>query len=294
MAMPGRISRQIDTVAARLSSFGMEDFISSELALPSNHLLRNPGKLMRPALVFLGADYVGIQDLGKYIELATAIELLHTSSLIHDDIIDKDGMRRGRPSTHSKYGIESAILAGDALISKAIQEANAYGREVVETISKAAMKMSAGEILDYRYQKSGMVPDMREYLKVVELKSSSLIGVSTSIAALHAEDHRADKLYEFGMLLGTAFQIMDDMSDFGGNGAGGKRDLNIVACIREREGCDTRSAFAKAADANREYVRDAISKLGNRKSAALFKEYAKQVEVSPEMEMVLSGGRPHL
>lgn len=288
--MPDKVKRQTNAVVSRLASFGIEDFINNELSLPSGYLLRNPGKLMRPSLVFLGADYVGIEDLGKYIELASAIELLHISSMIHDDIIDKDATRRGGQATHVRYGIESAILAGDALIAKAIQEANGYGREVVDLISKTAMKMSAGEIVDYRYQKNGIIPNLREYLKVAELKSSSLIGVSTSIAALHAEDHRVNKLYEFGMSLGTAFQIRDDIIDFFDPGRNKKSGytLNIVACIKEHEKVDTGSALLSAADLNRKYVRNARSKLGNRKGAALFKEYAGRVEVNLDKETVLN------
>jgi geranylgeranyl pyrophosphate synthase len=294
LKVPVKIRKETEKVIAKFASFGLEEFINNELAEPSKYLLNKPGKLLRPTLVFLGADYIGIEDLGLYVDLAASIELLHTSSLIHDDIIDKDISRRGIEATHLKYGIADAILGGDALISKAIQEANRYGTDVVDSISKAAMKMCAGEIIDHSYQRSQVVPTLKDYLKVAELKSSTLVGVSTSVAAVHRSNAKAARLNEFGVSLGTAFQIRDDMIDFVSmNGDRNEEDgfpykLNIVRCIKENEGVDLESALLKASSLNRKYVRKAISKLGDSKNALLLREYASKVEIDSGEEFALN------
>lgn len=284
--VPERIMKETAKVAKRIGSLGVRDFVNAELAEPSSYLLRKPGKMLRPALVFLGADYMGVRDLGEYVGLGAAIELLHTSSLMHDDIVDKDIVRRGIEATHLRYGTERAILGGDALISKAIQEANRYGERVVGSISEAAMKMCAGEMMDYGYQRDSLIPGLKDYLKVAELKSSTLIGVSTSIAAVHRSDRSARRLYHFGMALGTAFQIRDDVIDFFGLGGARSRErsgyrLNVVRCIKEQEG-SVDEAVGKALELNRAYVRKAILRLGNSKNASLFRDYAGRVELPPE------------
>lgn len=283
--MPLKIAREAAKVYEKIGSFGPREFVNAELAEPSTHLLKRPGKMLRPALVFLGADYIGVDSLSEYVGLGAAIELLHISSLVHDDIVDKDVSRRGVEATHVKYGTEKAILSGDALISMAVSEANRYGGRVVGAISDAAMKMCAGEMVDYRYQNGSVVPSIDEYLRVAELKSSTLIGTSTSIVALHRSDERAVKLRAFGMGLGIAFQIRDDILDFSGTDGGadsGRHRLNIVRCIKEHDGVGDSEAVAKAAEMNNMHVDKALSELDDGSNAELFRDYAGRVKVSVE------------
>ena len=279
LEIPEKIRRFTDNTMARLVAMNLSDFVNAELAEPAGYLLKNRGKLLRPALVFLGADYIEAEDIDAYTGIAEAVELLHTSSLVHDDIIDKDMVRRGRPSTNARYGNEAAILAGNALISGAIQSASPYGSEVVEAISKTAMKMCAGEMLDFKYQNMDGVPNIEDYINAAGLKSSSLIGTSTSIAAVYNHNEKSSELYEFGFLLGTAFQIRDDIIDFSGESLSGRRRLNIVNCIMENRGIGEEDAMLKAAEMNVRYVEDAISKLSDKDSSKLFVEYAKKVAV---------------
>ncbi len=279
LEIPEKIRKFTEGTMARLAAMNLSDFINEELAEPAGYLLKNRGKLLRPALVFLGADYIGAEDIERYTGIAEAVELLHTSSLVHDDIIDKDMVRRGRPSTNARFGNEAAILAGNALISRAIQSASPYGSEVVEAISKTAMKMCAGEMLDFKYQNMGGVPKIEEYIKAAGLKSSSLIGTSTSIAAIYDHDKKSSELYEFGFLLGTAFQIRDDIIDFSGEILRGKRRLNIVNCMMESYSIGREEAMLKASEMNVRYVEDAISKLSDEESSDLFVSYAEKVAV---------------
>lgn len=274
--LPQGIKSQVERTARRLKALAKRDFIEKELDEPSRYLLVAPGKLLRPTLVFLGADYSGARDLGRYVGLASSIELLHVSSLIHDDIIDKDLRRRGKAAVHAKFGIENAILAGDALISKAIQEATPYGSAVVDSIAKAAMKMCAGEALDYKYQSSGSQPGVLGYLKIARLKSAELIGTSVAIPALHSSRKSASELYRFGVDIGTAFQIRDDIQDF--EDAGGSRRLNAVRCIMKEKGCNKEKGIGYAAALNRDYVKRAVAMLKNRRKAPLLREYAGMIE----------------
>ena len=279
LEIPEKIRRFTDNTMARLAAMNLSDFVNPELAEPAGYLLKNRGKLLRPALVFLGADYIEAEDIDAYTGIAEAVELLHTSSLVHDDIIDKDMVRRGMPSTNARYGNEAAILAGNALISRAIQSASPYGSEVVEAISKTAMKMCAGEMLDFKYQNMDGVPKIEDYINAAGLKSSSLIGTSTSIAAVYNHNKKSSELYDFGFLLGTAFQIRDDIIDFSGESLSGRRRLNIVNCIMENNGMKEEDAMLKAAEMNVRYVEDAISKLSDKDSSKLFVEYAEKVAV---------------
>ncbi len=275
--LPDRIRMQVEKTAVRLKSFSKRDFIERELDEPSRYLLVTPGKLLRPTLVFLGAEYIGSRNLGKYVGLASSIELLHVSSLIHDDIIDKDIKRRGKKAVHAKFGAEKAILAGDALISKAIQEATPYGSKVVDAIAKAAMKMCAGEVLDYKYQSYGDQPSISNYLKVARLKSTELIGTAAAIPALHASNRSAGELYRFGIEIGVAFQIRDDIQDFGST-KGGRR-LNVVRCIMKEKNCSKEKSIDYAASLNRNYVKSAIGKLKNNDKASLLRDYAGMIGV---------------
>lgn len=279
LEIPEKIRRFTDNTMARLAAMNLSDFVNEELMEPAGYLLKNRGKLLRPALVFLGADYIEAEDIDAYTGIAEAVELLHTSSLVHDDIIDKDMIRRGKPSTNAKYGNEAAILAGNALISRAIQSASPYGSEVVEAISKTAMKMCAGEMLDFKYQNMDGVPKIEDYINAAGLKSSSLIGTSTSIAAVYNHNKKSGELYDFGFLLGTAFQIRDDIIDFSGESLSGRRRLNIVNCIMENNGIKEEDAMLKAAEMNVRYVEDAISRLSDKANSRLFVEYAEKVAV---------------
>lgn len=281
--IPVEIKEQTNKVVRRLKSFGMEDFVNKELAEPSIYLLKSPGKLLRPTLVFLGAQYSGA-EIGNYVRLATAVELLHTSSLIHDDIVDKDLTRRGLSAVHVKYGTENAILAGDALISKAIQEASPYGEKVINSISRAAMIMCSGEVLDYMYQKDRRVPGLSKYLEVAELKSSALIGTSAKLAAIHRTDGSEHELYDFGINLGTAFQIRDDVIDFFGIADKKSKDksnwrLNAIRSIIKDKKVSPKEAVEIAKELNHRYIERAVKELNGKEDGMLLKKYASSVRL---------------
>ena len=209
----GNINKFLEIVRKRLSSIPKSEFFNDKLHSASIHLLNDKAKLVRAKLILSVAEILK-NDPSDFVNLAMAVELLHTSSLIHDDIIDKDRQRRGIETVNIKYGNETAMLAGDALIARAVQISSEYGGEVTSFIAKSAMRMCAGEQLDYEYQKNGKIPNLDDYLNLVGLKCGALIAASCAVVPLYTNKKYKESLYNFGENIGIAFQIRDDIADF--------------------------------------------------------------------------------
>ncbi|MDE1825773.1 MAG: polyprenyl synthetase family protein [Candidatus Micrarchaeota archaeon] len=283
--LPVNVRDELRETLRRIRLLGTEDFLVPALSDPSRYLLSSPGKLVRPALVLCSAHAIGKQA-GKYVDLAISVELMHTSSLIHDDIIDGDRIRRGKQTVSSKYGIQSAIVAGDALIAKAVMLASAYGGNVMSAISRSAMEMCAGESLDSYFQRERKTPDIETYMKIARLKSASLISASCSAPAIHSSDGRVKIMAGFGMDLGIAFQIRDDVMDFmqrdKRNGGGSEKFRpNIVATLHS-SGLSTRKAIEEAIAINNRYVIRARKRLGRGRLADIFDTYTDQIMLGPK------------
>lgn len=180
------------------------------------------GKRIRPLILLLAAESIKISNhdysnLSDDIFLAaSAIELLHTESVIHDDIIDQENMRRGRPSFHVKYGYNSSILTADFVLGIILNIGSKVNNSTVSgELSKAAIKMSEGEMMEI---KMGKNPDihMREYIQVLENKTASLFESSSKIGAIlgGGTDEEVRSMAAFGHLLGIAYQIHDDLVDW--------------------------------------------------------------------------------
>ncbi|MEM0138622.1 MAG: polyprenyl synthetase family protein [Thermoplasmatales archaeon] len=242
-------------------------FSSRSLMRSTFHLLNVDGKLLRPTLVFVGAESVGLNSI-KYVNLAIAIEYLHISSLIHDDIIDKDEVRRGVETVHKKFGIENAILAGDALIARAVYLSAVYGEDAVRHISEAAFRMCDGESMDFCTQRKKLDTTLENYMDIARKKTASLISTSTSIAAISEKmgDKVIGSLSQAGELLGVAFQVRDDVINAVGAYELGKRPgkddykfnrPNIVTVL-ERSGYTKKEAVNESIEVMSSNVRKAI------------------------------------
>lgn len=180
------------------------------------------GKRIRPLILLLSseavlADKVRSIDNSEDIFLASsAIELLHTESVIHDDIIDKESVRRGKPSFHVKYGYNSSILTADFVLGIILNMCSKIDNANVSAeLSKAATKMSEGEMMEIRLAKD---PGLKEddYIKVVEYKTASLFEASSKIGAIlgSGREDEIQAMGSFGHLLGIAYQIHDDLLDW--------------------------------------------------------------------------------
>ena len=286
--LPVIIKKSLLRTAVRLNSLNAADFINKPLAAPSKHLITANGKYVRPTLVFISASALK-KNPADFIDLGASIELLHVASLVHDDIIDRDEVRRGMPAVHIKYGTEAAILAGDALISKSIQLSSKYGPEVIDAISHAAMIMCAGEMMDFRFQREHMIPSLKDYIKIAELKSASLIATAASIVAVHGNDAPlAKKLYEFGRDAGVAFQMRDDIFNFMGLNDSSKKSTgndgikfrpNIVEVLLNERQDKPEIAVSNAIELNNSAIDKALQKLDGTIMAKTFVDYANLIRV---------------
>lgn len=189
------------------------------LGMALDHLTRRTGKQMRPILVMLaarGADNSVEVVSDQVIHAAIAMELLHTASLVHDDIVDGSDRRRGQKSVNSLLDNKAAVLVGDFLLSKAIEHAVACGdNRVVALISNVGIMLSDGELLQLANVNSKEIGEAA-YYEVVRKKTASLFSACAEVGALLATDHPGYiyTMKRFGMLLGICFQLKDDIFDY--------------------------------------------------------------------------------
>jgi octaprenyl-diphosphate synthase len=180
------------------------------------------GKRIRPLILLLAAESIKISNRDNSILTndiflaASAIELLHTESVIHDDIIDQENLRRGKPSFHVKYGYNSSILTADFVLGIILNIGSKINNPIVSgELSKAAIKMSEGEMMEIRMGKN---PDIsiRDYIHVLENKTASLFEASSKIGAIlgGGTEDEIHSMATFGHLLGIAYQIHDDLVDW--------------------------------------------------------------------------------
>lgn len=190
-----------------------------ELYKASRYLVDAGGKRLRPAVLILAAEAVG-SDLKSVLPAAVAVELVHNFTLIHDDIMDKDDVRRGMPAVHVIWGEAGAILAGDTLYSKAFEILSKAENDpsrilkCMDVLSKACTEICEGQWLDMDFEKRERVTES-EYIEMVEKKTSVLYATAAKIGALlgGASDEVADALFEYGRLIGIGFQMYDDVLD---------------------------------------------------------------------------------
>lgn len=173
------------------------------------------GKLMRPMLLLLVAKEWGAVKSTAF-KAALTLELLHTASLVHDDIVDDSDMRRGRPSVRSIYGNKAAVLAGDYLLSTALESVALCGDiEIVSIVSHIGKQLSEGELLQLFNTQDADFSEER-YYNIIRLKTASLFSAATRIGAITAGAGAADieRMTRLGDLIGLCFQIRDDIFDY--------------------------------------------------------------------------------
>jgi octaprenyl-diphosphate synthase len=179
------------------------------------YLFDGGGKRMRPALLLLSARLLG-RDSDEEVTYAAVIELIHTATLIHDDIIDRSSLRRGRRTVNELWGNSLTVLLGDWLYTRALQKALAHGNlEVIRHLCDATLAMTEGELL--AQQRLGAIDlSVDEYFQIIDRKTACLFGAAARIPSLMTPaDVEAGKALErYGRALGTCFQLVDDLLDF--------------------------------------------------------------------------------
>ncbi|MCI0563207.1 MAG: polyprenyl synthetase family protein [Nitrososphaera sp.] len=175
------------------------------------------GKRIRPLILVLSAECIDSRKAGPDAYLAaSAIELLHTESIIHDDIIDDEDVRRGKPSFHVKYGYYSSILTADFVLGMILNIGSKLrDSRVVNELSNAATRMSEGEMMEIRLGKEIDISE-DDYIKVLEYKTASLFEASAKIGGMigGGDEDQVRAMSSFGNLLGIAYQIHDDLMDW--------------------------------------------------------------------------------
>jgi geranylgeranyl diphosphate synthase type II len=184
---------------------------------PNEYFLQQGGKRIRPVLCLMGNELFDEIKPDTW-EIATAIELFHNFTLIHDDIMDNAPLRRGAETIHKKFGQNTAILAGDVMLIAAYELMNNVSltviRQVQNLFNQTAKEVCEGQQYDMDYEGRESV-SFEEYLRMIELKTSVLIASSLKMGAIlgGAGQRNQDLIYEFGRKLGLAFQVQDDYLD---------------------------------------------------------------------------------
>ncbi len=201
---------------------------TSTLYDPAQYILQLGGKRIRPVCVLMGNELFD-EIIPDAYHVATAIELFHNFTLIHDDIMDKAPVRRGMPTVHAKYGESTALLAGDVMFVKAYEYLNKlrtpHFHKVLQLFNKTAAEVCEGQQLDMDFEKRDTV-SQDEYVNMITLKTSVLLAASLQLGAIlgGTGERNQQHIYEFGKNLGIAFQVQDDYLDaFGDPSTFGKQ-----------------------------------------------------------------------
>jgi len=216
------LSPYLESVAKTIDHMIDRYFVdkTGELNKASAHLLAAGGKRLRPAVVMLAADAVKAGSSEEILHAALALEVTHTFTLIHDDIMDDDNLRRGVQTVHTKWGMPTGILAGDVLYARAFEHlclANARDDAKVRAVmmlARACADLCEGQNMDMSFEHRNDV-DENEYLEMVRKKTGVLYAAAAGIGAVLAGGNavQVKALYSFGLNTGVAFQIQDDLID---------------------------------------------------------------------------------
>ncbi len=280
----GRRNPAVEKTLSRLLPRGMEPRV---LARASRHLLEAGGKRLRPCLTLACCEVVGGRAEGA-LETAAAFELLHTFSLIHDDIMDHADLRRGVKTVHRLWGEPMAILAGDALFAKVFEALSLnVSRVGLESgraaklfwiVSRASFELSRGQALDMLFSKRLGLRE-EEYVEMVALKTGALMQASASAGALlgGGTPSQVERLGEYGKNLGIAFQIQDDIlglvgekgelgKPVGSDLLEGKRTLVVSLALQILRGEEKKKLLGVLGNpaASREEVEEVVSLLRER------------------------------
>lgn len=231
MPVLSRIKRPVKKEMAEFEAY-FSKTMRSEIPLLNiilNYILRRKGKQMRPLLVFLTARLNGVIAESTFVA-ATFIELLHTASLVHDDVVDDAHERRGALSINALWNSKIAVLVGDYMLSKGMLisvEKNRF--DMLEIVSEAVKSMSEGELLQLQKARKLNITE-EDYFKIISRKTAALVSACTACGARSVTDdpETIRLMKDFGENIGIAFQIRDDLLDYEGTGLTGKTVGNDI------------------------------------------------------------------
>lgn len=229
-AVEAEIRREIDSPVALIQDMGA-------------YIAGAGGKRLRPMLLLLAARLSGYRG-PRGVRLACVVELLHTATLVHDDVVDQAPLRRGRPSANAQWGDDASVLIGDHLYSKSFAMlVRDNDRAVMETLARSTVSMTEAEVFQLQLKRSGATSE-GDYLRIITQKTASFISACCRIGALlgGCPPAQVEALTRYGLDVGVAFQISDDALDFvadqdrlgkaiGADLREGKRTLPLIAML---------------------------------------------------------------
>ena len=184
----------------------------------ADYIIGSGGKRLRPALLLLAAGACGHSGREQY-TLAAVVEMIHTATLLHDDVVDESGQRRGRATANATFGNAAAVLVGDFLYSRAFQMMVGVDRmAVLRIVADATNVIAEGEVLQLMNSGDASIGEAA-YLRVIHRKTAKLFEAAARLGAVIGDSDaaRAEAFARYGMHVGTAFQIMDDVLDYSGD-----------------------------------------------------------------------------
>jgi len=237
-----------------LSKAGSNVALIPEVA---NHLITSGGKRLRPMLTLASATMFGYAG-EAHVKLATSVEFMHTATLLHDDVVDESDLRRGRSTARMIWGNQASVLVGDFLLGQSFKMMVEVGSlEALDVLSSAAAVIAEGEVLQLSVAKN-METTEDDYLSVIRAKTAALFSAACEVGPIIAGVGKAERnaLRSYGMNLGLAFQLIDDVLDYGGSAHDlgknvgddfreGKITLPVV--LAYRRGSESERAFWRAA-----------------------------------------------
>ncbi len=253
MSLMAADMREVDGVIQRR--------LASEVALIdqiSHYIIGAGGKRIRPLLVLLFSSALGFNGRERF-ELAATVEFIHTATLLHDDVVDESGMRRGRETANALFGNAASVLVGDFVYSRAFQMMVSLNRmRVLEVLADATNVIAEGEVLQLMNMHD---PDLavEDYLRVIRYKTAKLFEASARLGAVLAESDLAveEACADYGRSLGTAFQLVDDLLDY--EGSSSEMGKNVGDDLREgKPTLPLLLAMERGTAAERDLIRHAI------------------------------------
>lgn len=265
----------------------MRSIRSSEQILTdiSAHLILGGGKRIRPMVTLLAFKVFGGKKIEDIVDIATAIELIHTATLLHDDILDGAEIRRGKESAYKKFGLKATLIAGDFLFIKAFEFAGKFDATVVQWTADACTHLTEGEILQGFFNRKLEVT-LEDYLEIVKRKTASLFETGAKVGAYLAGANPSfvEEMGKYALNLGIAFQIIDDVLDVVGHKEllgkpvgmdlrDGNPSLPIILAIREGQ-----SGVAEAFQSDHlteKMIRTAIETIGRGSAIAKARNFSR-------------------
>jgi octaprenyl-diphosphate synthase len=292
----GPIDPFLQAVAQRMAE--QIKAFDGEIAAYAQYVLTGQGKQLRPALVALSAGATG-QLNDSHVTVAVIIEMVHLATLVHDDVMDEATIRRGRPTLAAQWGNEISVLLGDCLFAHALKLAAGFPTpEICRAVASATNTVCAGEILQTQRRRQFELSRL-EYFRVLEMKTGELFALSCDLGACQsgAEPGARAALREFGMAMGTAYQIYDDCLDLFGSEATagkslgtdltkGKLTLPVLVLLDRAQGAELEKIRALLGDWQPHYLGQIMKLMEHhdalRTSREVMAEYLRRAQQSLE------------